>query len=96
MGHANISVFVPHIGCPHQCSFCNQRSISGQQTAPTPQTVRATCEEAIRLRAGKLRDTELAFFGGSFTAIGRMRWTGKSCAFCSSTASLLSSSVCRA
>ena len=71
MGHANISVFVPHIGCPHQCSFCNQRSISGQQMAPTPQTVRATCEEAIRLRAGKLRDTELAFFGGSFTAIER-------------------------
>ena len=71
MGHANISVFVPHIGCPHQCSFCNQRSISGQQTAPTPQMVRATCEEAMRLRAGKLRDTELAFFGGSFTAIER-------------------------
>ena len=71
MGHANISVFVPHIGCPHQCSFCNQRSISGQQTAPIPQTVRATCEEAMRLRAGKLRDTELAFFGGSFTAIER-------------------------
>ena len=71
MGHANISVFVPHIGCPHQCSFCNQCSISGQQTAPTPQTVRATCKEAMRLRAGKLRDTELAFFGGSFTAIER-------------------------
>ena len=71
MGHANISVFVPHIGCPHQCSFCNQRSISGQQTAPTPQEVRATCKEAVRLRAGKLRDTELAFFGGSFTAIER-------------------------
>lgn len=33
--------------------------------------MRATCEEAIRLRAGRLRDTELAFFGGSFTAIER-------------------------
>ena len=41
MGHANISVFVPHIGCPHQCSFCNQRSISGAKSQPTAQDVRA-------------------------------------------------------
>ena len=71
MGHANISVFVPHIGCPHQCSFCNQRSICGQQIAPTPQQVQQTCQQALSLRAGKLAQTELAFFGGSFTAIDR-------------------------
>ena len=69
MGHANISVFVPHIGCPNQCSFCNQRSISGQQSAPTPQQISQLCKEAIRLRQGNLKDTQLAFFGGSFTAI---------------------------
>ena len=69
MGHANISVFVPHIGCPNQCSFCNQRSISGRQSAPTAQQVSQLCEEAIRLRQGNLKNTQLAFFGGSFTAI---------------------------
>ena len=71
MGHANVSVFVPHIGCPNQCSFCNQRSISGQQQAPTPEEVQEICRQAISLRKGQLDDTQLAFFGGSFTAIRR-------------------------
>ena len=71
MSHANVSVFVPHIGCPHQCSFCNQRSISGQQSAPTPAQVRAVCEQTLRERRTQLEDTQLAFFGGSFTAIER-------------------------
>lgn len=71
MGHANVSVFVPHIGCPNQCSFCNQRSISGQQQAPTPKEVQEICRQAISLRKGQLDDTQLAFFGGSFTAIRR-------------------------
>lgn len=71
MGHANVSVFVPHIGCPNQCSFCNQRSISGQQHAPTPDEVAQVCQQAMQLRKGNLQDTQLAFFGGSFTAIER-------------------------
>ena len=29
--HANVALFVPHNGCPHQCSFCNQRSITGSR-----------------------------------------------------------------
>ena len=27
--HANIPIFIPHLGCPNNCVFCNQRSISG-------------------------------------------------------------------
>lgn len=71
MGHANVSIFVPHVGCPNQCSFCNQRSISGQQEAPTPQQVQQLCRQALSLRKGQLDDTQIAFFGGSFTAIER-------------------------
>ena len=26
-----IPVFVPHLGCPNDCIFCNQKSISGQK-----------------------------------------------------------------
>ncbi len=26
-----IPVFVPHLGCPNDCVFCNQKSISGQK-----------------------------------------------------------------
>ncbi|MBS1404786.1 MAG: radical SAM protein, partial [Oscillospiraceae bacterium] len=36
MSHANISVFIPHMGCPNACSFCNQRTISSTAHAPSP------------------------------------------------------------
>ena len=67
--HGNLAVFVPHIGCPHRCSFCDQRVISGAQQAPTPREVTALCQSA--LQAAPDRALELAFFGGSFTAIDR-------------------------
>ena len=28
--HINIPLFIPHMGCPHDCVFCNQRTISGR------------------------------------------------------------------
>ena len=65
--HGNLAVFVPHIGCPHQCSFCEQRIISGADAAPTPQDVAKLCESAIANANNRV--LELAFFGGSFTMI---------------------------
>ncbi|MCM1529935.1 MAG: radical SAM protein [Alistipes sp.] len=68
MKHSNISIFVPHIGCPHLCSFCDQRTISGAQHAPSGEEVRSICERALgEVKAPE--NTEIAFFGGSFTAI---------------------------
>ena len=71
MKHSNIAIFVPHNGCPHTCAFCNQRVISGEQTQPTPQDVAAAAECAIRSLGDKSAESEIAFFGGSFTAIER-------------------------
>ncbi|MBQ9964541.1 MAG: radical SAM protein [Clostridia bacterium] len=68
--HANVALFVPHAGCPHQCSFCNQRHIAGAQAVPSDEAVRAACEEALRTRRAGV-DAQIAFFGGSFTAIDR-------------------------
>lgn len=70
MKHANISFFIPHIGCPHTCSFCNQRAISGVIEIPTKQSVTAICTQTLKNNP-KLNweNTEIAFFGGSFTAI---------------------------
>lgn len=70
MKHSNISIFVPHIGCPHLCSFCDQRTISGAQHAPTADEVRQICKKAMT-EVRDPSDTEIAFFGGSFTAIPR-------------------------
>lgn len=68
--HGNISIFVPHIGCPNMCSFCNQHVISGAQKAPTAQEVTDTCKKALK-EVSSPGNTEIAFFGGSFTAIPR-------------------------
>ncbi len=70
MKHSNISIFIPHVGCPHQCSFCDQRTISGAQHLPGGDDVRAVCERALS-EVRSPEDTEIAFFGGSFTAIPR-------------------------
>ncbi len=69
MRHANVAFFVPHLGCPHQCSFCDQRRISGTVLAPGPDEVKKVCEKAQKQLAGRDFPAEIAFFGGSFTAI---------------------------
>lgn len=73
MSHANISVFIPHMGCPHACSFCNQRTISHTSHAPSPEEVNGVLSEAYSCITDetKRNNTEIAFFGGSFTAIDR-------------------------
>lgn len=70
MSHSNISVFVPHKGCPNDCSFCNQRAISGQVVPATPKDVENAVKIAIEYNIDP-KNTEIAFFGGSFTAIER-------------------------
>ena len=63
-----IPVFVPHLGCPNDCVFCNQRRISGHTEPATAQTVKAAIENAAAL-SPKGTKRQLAFYGGSFTAI---------------------------
>lgn len=69
--HANISIFVPHIGCPNMCSFCNQRHITGKHTAPRTQDVVDAVKTAVQSPSYDPTSSEIAFFGGSFTAINR-------------------------
>ena len=69
--HSNISIFVPHIGCPNKCSFCNQRHITGKFMAPRQEDVIKAVNIAVKSKNYNPRTTEIAFFGGSFTAINR-------------------------
>ncbi|MDO4607713.1 MAG: radical SAM protein [Clostridia bacterium] len=69
--HANISIFVPHFGCPNMCSFCNQKHITGQNAAPTAIDVIDAVNIAVKTPNYNPHNTEIAFFGGSFTAIDR-------------------------
>lgn len=69
MKHSNVAIFVPHEGCAHQCVFCNQHTISGELTKPAAQTVTQTLQNAIDQMGQRVKNAEIAFFGGSFTAI---------------------------
>ncbi len=69
--HSNIAIFIPHNGCPHQCAFCNQRTISGAVSQPTAEDVRRAVNTALASPRFQGDNAEIAFFGGSFTAINR-------------------------
>ncbi len=62
-----IPIFIPHYGCPHICVFCNQLRIGGVDTVPTATKI----DEMIRefTETDLSRQWEVAFYGGSFTAI---------------------------
>ena len=67
--HANIPIFIPHLGCPNQCVFCNQRHISGVKSFAAEEVI-PSIENALKtISAGT--EVEIAFFGGSFTGIDR-------------------------
>ncbi len=63
-----IPVFVPHLGCPNDCVFCNQRRISGHMSPADAETVKNAIENAAALTPSGTK-RQLAFYGGSFTAI---------------------------
>lgn len=69
MRHVNIPVFIPHLGCPNQCVFCNQRAISEHRDF-CRENVREEIEQALSTLT-PADEAEIAFFGGSFTGIER-------------------------
>lgn len=68
MKKGNISIFIPHLGCPQKCSFCNQNTITGNEKQPDVNDVKKAVETALNKKGYTY---EIAFFGGSFTAIDR-------------------------
>ena len=68
MKHINIPIFIPHLGCPNDCAFCNQRSISGKLSFDIS-SVKSEIDSVLKT-VGDAK-TEIAFFGGSFTGIDR-------------------------
>ena len=63
-----IPIFIPHIGCPYRCVFCNQWRITGRRGVPDGNAVARTIKEYVT-SAAEERHWEVAFYGGSFTAI---------------------------
>ena len=64
-----IPIFVPNYGCKNDCTFCNQKKISGQTTDVTAEEVRKTINFYLKNFKDDNKYVEVAFFGGSFTGI---------------------------
>ena len=67
-----IPIFIPHSGCKHDCVFCNQRAISGVEKPIAADGILHIVENGILKNetAGEMpQHLEIAFYGGSFTAI---------------------------
>jgi histone acetyltransferase (RNA polymerase elongator complex component) len=56
--------FIPHLGCPQKCIFCNQHSVTGRAAYPKE-------EEIVHSINNWEGDSlpEIAFYGGSFTGL---------------------------
>ncbi len=71
-----IPIFIPHLGCPHRCVFCQQNRITGWEKPPTPETVFEIIGQGLtRAACSGTGPIEVAFYGGNFTALpaGLMR-----------------------
>ena len=61
-----IPVFINHQGCPFQCVFCNQHTITGRQEEPLLNLKEYISTELAKYDKYKI---ELAFYGGTFTGL---------------------------
>lgn len=65
MRKAILPIFLPHLGCPHQCVFCNQHAIAGETV--TRDMVQSRIAAGLKKCAPEI--PQVAFYGGSFTAL---------------------------
>ena len=79
----HIPIFVPHKGCPHDCVFCNQRKITGRQKDISIDEAKLIIDSHLetieKCNSKGTYYAEIAFFGGSFTAIDINKQTGLLC-----------------
>jgi histone acetyltransferase (RNA polymerase elongator complex component) len=65
-----IPIFLPHAGCPHQCVFCNQVSITGaKHEAVEPDKIRFQIREFLNYKKENRKPVQIAFFGGNFLGL---------------------------
>lgn len=68
--HAIIPIFIPHLGCPNDCVFCNQKTITARLKAPSREEIADTVNCYLKTITGRGIETiEIAFYGGSFTGL---------------------------
>lgn len=69
MRHYNIPIFLPELGCPFRCVYCNQNSIAAQYHLPDTEEVKHIIVRHLKSFPIVERVVEAAFFGGNFTGL---------------------------
>lgn len=65
-----IPVFIPHSGCPHRCSFCNQTTITTvDRSLPSPEQFRSVVRKYLSWKKETRSSVQIAFFGGNFLGL---------------------------
>lgn len=65
-----IPIFIPNIGCPFRCIFCDQTKTTGkEQTYLTSEYIAEEVTKWLGYRSDENRPTEVAFYGGTFTSL---------------------------
>lgn len=63
-----VPFFIPHLGCPHRCVFCDQEKVAGSKgVLPSAGEILERIGEYAQGAPG--RGLEAAFYGGTFTAL---------------------------
>lgn len=63
-----IPFFITHAGCPHRCVFCNQKNITGMNKPPDAASIHLSIRQHLETRRDN-DPVQVAFYGGSFTAL---------------------------
>ncbi|MDW7675139.1 MAG: radical SAM protein, partial [Bacillota bacterium] len=70
--HYIIPFFIPFLGCPHKCAFCDQEKITGTETRYAKEAVTAQITSYLKTIDAKSKEQtyiEVGYFGGSFTGL---------------------------
>ena len=68
MKHRNIPIFLPHLGCPYRCVFCDQNILTENQEVPRPEMVSQIITKHLKT-IESAAEIQVAFFGGNFTSL---------------------------
>jgi histone acetyltransferase (RNA polymerase elongator complex component) len=65
-----IPIFLPNVGCPHQCAFCNQTSITGVRSDTiSPEALGFLINNFLQYKKKGRGSVQVAFYGGNFLGL---------------------------
>jgi histone acetyltransferase (RNA polymerase elongator complex component) len=71
-----VPIFIPHQGCPHRCTFCNQKAITAETTpTPGPADMEARIEAYLSYAGPGRQPAQVAFYGGNFLGLEKAALT---------------------